>query len=101
MIAIMVVSADGENVYHIHLPEYAGAERPVLINYGYKRTEVMNNERKKREDKKYSCYVCGHCSNFLRGMYCEDVSYDDEICGRFKLDEKRKDIIKKEMEKKK
>lgn len=52
----------------------------------------------KREDKKYSCYVCGHCSNFLCGMYCEDASYDDEICGRFKLDEKHKDIIKKEME---
>ena len=44
MIAIMIVSADGENVYHIHLPEYAGAERPVLIDHGYKRTEVMNNE---------------------------------------------------------
>lgn len=25
MIAIMIVSADGENVYYIHLPEYAGA----------------------------------------------------------------------------
>lgn len=44
MIAIMIVSADGEEVYHIHLPEYAGAERPVLIGCGYKRTEVQNDD---------------------------------------------------------
>lgn len=40
----MIVSADGENVYHIYLPEYAGAERPILIGCNYKRTEVVKNE---------------------------------------------------------
>lgn len=39
MITIMIVSSDGENVYHIHLPEYAGAERQVLTGCGYKRTK--------------------------------------------------------------
>lgn len=45
MITIMIVSADGENVYHIHLPKYAGAERQVLIGGGYKRTEVQNDRK--------------------------------------------------------
>lgn len=35
MITIMIISADGENVYYIHLPEYVGAERPVLIGRRY------------------------------------------------------------------
>lgn len=50
MIAIMIVSADGENVYHIHLPEYAGAERPVLIGCWYKRTEVMENDKRRNAE---------------------------------------------------
>lgn len=38
---IMVVSVNGE-VYHIHLPVNAGAERPVFGEWRYGKIEVRN-----------------------------------------------------------